>query len=204
MDALAKALEVTVEELRGAKLPAPQEGASLAGTAAGYAGASAELNQLADIGRAVLRVVEERQMLTEKRLVKVEREGRYFPIVNRVPADDVRERATQIEDRIKLDPFFWEDATDPRVYIVSGDCMALSGILNDDHVVIDAAKVQPRNGQVVLAQLNNALTLKRFYRTPEGIELRPNAPGYDTIVVKPGDELVIVGCLHQVVPTGAR
>lgn len=182
----------------------PQDGASLSATGAGYASGSAELNQLADIGRAVLRIVEERQMLTEKRLEKVERAGRYFPVINRVPADDVRERDTQIEDRIKLDPFFWEDATDPRVYIVSGDCMVMSGILDGDHVVIDAAETQPRNGQVVLAQLNNALTLKRFYRSAEGIELRPNAPGYDTIVVKPGDELVIVGCLHKVVPTGAR
>lgn len=207
MEQLAQALGITVEELRGTKHPISQiveQGAELSATGAGHATGSAELNQLADIGRAVLRIVEERQMLTEKRLVKVERAGRYFAIINRVPADDARERDSQIEDRIKLDPFFWEDATDPRVYIVGGDCMVMSGILNDDHVVIDAAEVQPRNGQVVLAQLNNALTLKRFYRTAEGIELRPNAPGYDTIVVKPGDELVIVGCLHTVVPTGAR
>lgn len=156
------------------------------------------------LGRAVLRIVEERQMLTEKRLVKVEEEKRTFWIVNRVPADDVRERATQIEDTIDLAAFFWEGAGDPRVYIVSGECMVMSGILNDDHVVIDAAETDPRNGQVVLAQLNNALTLKRFFRTPQGIELRPNAPGYDTIVVKRADELVIVGCLHKVVPTGAR
>lgn len=208
LEKLQPALKRPIKEImRAAGYP---EGAELSATGAGQSTGSAdltvsaELNQLADIGRAVLRIVEERQMLTEKRLEKVERAGRYFPVINRVPADDVRERDTQIEDRIKLDPFFWEDATDPRVYIVSGDCMVMSGIIDGDHVVIDAAETQPRNGQVVLAQLNNALTLKRFYRTAEGIELRPNAPGYDTIAVKPGDELVIVGCLHKVVPTGAR
>lgn len=187
-----------------AGMPIHESDMSLSAPGAAQADAAADLNQLAEIGRAVLRIVEERQMLTEKRLERLVTRPRIFPIINLVPADDARERASQIENNIALDPFFWQHATDPRVYIVSGDCMALSGILNDDHVVIDAAELQPRNGQVVLAELNNALTLKRFYRTPEGIELRPNAPGYDTIAVKPGDELVIVGCLHKVVPTGAR
>lgn len=156
------------------------------------------------LGRAVMRIVEERQLLTEKRLQRVESEPRIFPIINRVPADDARERASQIEDSIALDPFFWQGATDPHVYAVSGDCMALSGILDGDHVVIDAAKTEPTDGQIVLAQLNNALTLKRFCRVGRGIELRPNAPGYSAIVVQPSDELIIVGCLHKVVPTGER
>lgn len=156
------------------------------------------------LGRAVLKIVEERQMLAEKRLVPLASEVRVFPIVNRVPADDARVRDTQLEDTIGLEPFFWRGAGDPRVYAVSGDCMALSGILNGDHVVIDAALIEPTDGRVVLAQLNGALTLKRFYRAGQRIELRPNAPGYETIVVQPGDELIIVGCLHQVVPTGAR
>jgi SOS-response transcriptional repressor LexA/DNA-binding transcriptional regulator YiaG len=156
------------------------------------------------LGRAVLKLVEERQMLTEKRLVPLESNVRIFPIINRVPADDARVRDTQIEDNIGLEPFFWRGASDPRVYVISGDCMALSGILDGDHVVIDTALRDPTEGKVVLAEINGALTLKRFFRVGDRVELRPNAPGYDTIYVKPSDELIIVGCLHQVVPTGAR
>lgn len=59
--------------------------------------------------------------------------------------------------------------------------------------------VPPRGGW-----RNGRLTLKRFYRVPGGVELRPEAPGYDMIVVKPREDLVICGVLHKVYDSGER
>jgi SOS-response transcriptional repressor LexA len=161
-------------------------------------------SEAAEIGRAVLRIVQEQQTVTRRPWRPGGSGSRRFPIINTVPASDATVRDSQLEDEIDIPDAFWVGATDPQVYRVTGECMALSGIISGDTIIIDAAKTEPREGQTVLAQVNGGLTLKRFYRAAGGVELRPNAPGYESIFVRPSEELIICGCLHMVFPTGER
>ena len=45
-----------------------------------------------------------------------------------------------------------------------------------------------KNGQIVVARLGDEVTVKRFRRTRTGIELIPENPDFETIVVHPGQE----------------
>jgi repressor LexA len=52
---------------------------------------------------------------------------------------------------------------------------------------------EPTNGQIVIAVLDDAATIKRFYKTKNGIELRPENPDYKSIYIKkdyPGLKIV--------------
>lgn len=161
-------------------------------------------NEAEALGRAVLKLVQEHQNVTRQPWRAGGAGFRTFPIINTVPADDASVRDSQLEDEIDIPDTFWIGASNPQVYRVSGGCMVMSGIVNGDTVIIDADKKEPSEGQVVLAQVNGGLTLKRFFRVSNHVELRPNAPGYETIVVTASDELIIVGCFHRVYDTGKR
>ena len=55
-----------------------------------------------------------------------------------------------------------------------------------------------KNGDTVVALLNNEATLKRYYLGDKGIELHPQNPDFDIIHVKQGDEFQINGILLAV------
>jgi len=163
-----------------------------------------ETAALAEIGRAVMRLVQEQQNVRPQGWRSGGGGSRRFPIINTVPASDATVRDSQLEEEIDIPDAFWLGAGDPQVYRVTGDCMTGARIFSGNTIIIDAAKTEPRDGQIVVAQINGGLTLKRLYRTASGVELRPDAPGYDTIVVKPSEELTICGVLHKVYDGGER
>jgi repressor LexA len=66
------------------------------------------------------------------------------------------------------------------------------GILDGDLLAVKAMK-DAKNGQIVVARLGEDVTVKRFVRTPQHIELRAENPDYRTIVVEPGDPFDIEG-----------
>ena len=50
-----------------------------------------------------------------------------------------------------------------------------------------------KNGQIVVARLGDEVTVKRFMRNKNLIELHPENPDYQTIVVEPGEPFEIEG-----------
>jgi repressor LexA len=52
---------------------------------------------------------------------------------------------------------------------------------------------EAKNGQIVVARLGDEVTVKRFMRHDKLIELRPENPDYQTIVVEPGEAFEIEG-----------
>jgi repressor LexA len=50
-----------------------------------------------------------------------------------------------------------------------------------------------KNGQIVVARLGDDVTVKRFMRHPDRIELRAENPDFKTIVVEPGEPFEIEG-----------
>ncbi len=65
---------------------------------------------------------------------------------------------------------------------VRGMSMRDAGILDGDLLAVQKAS-DAKNGQIVVARLGDEVTVKRFRRTRTGIELIPENPDYETLLV---------------------
>jgi repressor LexA len=68
---------------------------------------------------------------------------------------------------------------------VRGMSMRDAGIIDGDLLAVQSAS-EARNGQIVVARLGDEVTVKRFRRTAEAVELRPENPDFEPIVVPLG------------------
>jgi repressor LexA len=69
---------------------------------------------------------------------------------------------------------------------VRGMSMRDAGIMDGDLLAVQKAK-DAKNGQIVVARLGDEVTVKRFKRTRTTIELHPENPDFQAIVVPFGD-----------------
>jgi len=75
---------------------------------------------------------------------------------------------------------------------VRGMSMRDAGIMDGDLLAVRSTK-EVKNGQIVVARIGDEVTVKRFKRTKDNIELHPENPDYPTIVVEPGEVFEIEG-----------
>ncbi len=75
---------------------------------------------------------------------------------------------------------------------VRGMSMRDAGIMDGDLLAVRSTK-DAKNGQIVVARLGDEVTVKRFRRNKDQIELHPENPDYPTIVVEPGEPFEIEG-----------
>lgn len=68
---------------------------------------------------------------------------------------------------------------------VRGMSMRDAGIIDGDLLAVQRA-TEARNGQIVVARLGDEVTVKRFRRTHNSIELIPENPDFQTLVVPTG------------------
>ena len=88
------------------------------------------------------------------------------------------------------------DGANSYVLRVKGRSMIEDGILDGDYVVIER-NPSPKNGEVVVALLDNAFaTLKRFYRESNRIRLQPANSSMDPIYVQ---DCIIQGVVRAVI-----
>jgi repressor LexA len=81
---------------------------------------------------------------------------------------------------------------------VRGDSMKGDGILDGDFLVIEANQTA-QNGEIVVALIDEEnATLKRFFRSPEGIRLEPSNEAYRPIYITDPERLRIQGILRGV------
>lgn len=78
---------------------------------------------------------------------------------------------------------------------VRGDSMIKCGILNDDIVVVRQTK-EARNGEIVVALVEDSATVKRFYKENGHFRLQPENDAYEPIIV---DSVDILGKVISVV-----
>jgi repressor LexA len=69
---------------------------------------------------------------------------------------------------------------------VRGMSMRDAGIMDGDLLAVQKT-VDAKNGQIVVARLGDEVTVKRFKRGKHGIELLPENPDFEPIVVADGD-----------------
>ncbi len=81
---------------------------------------------------------------------------------------------------------------------VKGESMKDDGILPNDLVIIRKQETA-RNGQTVVALLNNEATIKKYYRRENQIELRPANSTMASILVRSHDEFHLEGILIGVI-----
>ncbi|MEP7280512.1 MAG: transcriptional repressor LexA [Rubrivivax sp.] len=75
---------------------------------------------------------------------------------------------------------------------VRGMSMRDAGIVDGDLLAVQKAS-DAKNGQIVVARIDDEVTVKRLRRTRAGIELLPENPDFDVIVVPPGADFALEG-----------
>jgi len=124
-----------------------------------------------------------------------------LPVIGRVAAGSPMLAEQHIEAHYKIDDGLFK----PRAHYflrVRGLSMRDAGILDGDLLAVHKTQ-EVRTGQVVVARLNDEVTVKRLKRRSGQIQLMPENPDFTPIDVDPrSDRLVIEGLGVGVVRNG--
>ena len=104
-----------------------------------------------------------------------------LPLVGRVAAGTPILAAEHIEQTYAVEASMFKARPD-FLLKVRGLSMRDIGIMDGDLLAVQKAK-DAKNGQIVVARIGEEVTVKRFKRTPTGVELSPENPDFKTIVV---------------------
>jgi len=104
------------------------------------------------------------------------------PIVGKVTAGQPILAVENIEDTFPLPLDF---VRNDNVFILSvrGDSMIEAGILDGDYILVRQQNTA-RNGEIVVALLEDEATVKTFYKEKDHIRLQPENPHLEPIIVK--------------------
>lgn len=113
------------------------------------------------------------------------------PLVGRVAAGYPMLAAENIEKEISVDPNLFEQKPD-YLLKVKGLSMRDVGILDGDLLAIKKTS-DARNGQIIVARIDDEVTVKRLNKKGHHIELLPENPDFDPIVIQPGQDFSVEG-----------
>lgn len=113
------------------------------------------------------------------RVIKPQDSG--LPVVGRVAAGEPILAQEHIEEYCELPPDFFKPAAD-FLLEVQGDSMKKIGILNGDYIAVHKTK-NARNGDIIVARVENEVTVKRFEKQRNRIVLHPENDAYTPIEV---------------------
>ncbi len=114
-----------------------------------------------------------------------------LPLVGRVAAGSPILAQEHIDQTYHVESSLFERKPD-YLLRVRGMSMRDAGIMDGDLLAVAATR-EARNGQIVVARLGDEVTVKRFRRQGDCIELLPENPDFSPIVVQPGEPLEIEG-----------
>jgi repressor LexA len=106
-----------------------------------------------------------------------------LPLVGRVAAGSPILAQEHVELTYAVEPSLFTRKPD-YLLRVRGMSMKDIGILDGDLLAVARAR-EARNGQIVVARIGDEVTVKRFQRTPQGIQLLPENPDFEPILVSP-------------------
>lgn len=109
-----------------------------------------------------------------------------LPLVGRVAAGHPILAQEHVDQTLSVEPGLFVQRPD-YLLRVRGMSMRDAGILDGDLLAVQQAR-EARNGQIVVARLGDEVTVKRFRRSPLGVELLPENPDFQPIVVGPERE----------------
>jgi len=121
-----------------------------------------------------------------------------IPVIGRVAAGLPITAIENLESSLIIDPSFLKKAEDAFALRVKGDSMINAGI-NDKDLVIVSPYEQAKNGDIVVAMLNDEATVKKFELVNNKIRLIPENNAYQPIEVNSYDDFKLVGKVKGVV-----
>jgi len=102
----------------------------------------------------------------------------------------------ELADAMSLDEYLVERPEATFLLTVSGDSMIEAGIQPGDLLLVEKGRT-PRNGDIVVAQVDDEWTLKYFRRDRDGVQLEPANRAYAPI--RPQRSLVVGGVVRAVI-----
>lgn len=111
-----------------------------------------------------------------------------LPVVGRVAAGEPILAEQNIENTLTLPTELVGDAAS-FILSVRGDSMIEAGINDGDYVVVKERQVA-RNGEIIVALIEDGATVKRFYKERDHIRLQPENSSMEPIIVR---DCAIVG-----------
>lgn len=120
--------------------------------------------------------------------------------VGRVPAGFPSPSQDYSDTQIDLTEMLIRDELATFIVRVSGDSMEGAGIFDGDELIVDRS-IEPQDGHIVVAVLDNEMTVKRLHVTPTGVILQAENADYPDVSVPELSDLLIWGvvttCLHH-------
>lgn len=157
------------------------------GKALGYAGDSSVQHHIGALIRKGY-LTKERYLSTG---LEIKNTSNHLPILGKVAAGrpiDYKSHNEQIEV-----PIFMRKGTGNHFVLeISGDSMINEGILDSDYVIVREQQTA-NNGDIVVAEIDNEATIKRFFKKRSQIELHSANEKYKPIIIREDDEFKIAG-----------
>jgi len=119
-----------------------------------------------------------------------------IPLVGYVQAGFPSPAEEELVDTVSLDEYLIDKPEASFLLKVSGDSMIEAGIFEGDLVIVERG-IRPKNGDIVLACVDNEWTLKYLRRADKEYELVPANPKYP--VIHPEGELSLGGVIKAVI-----
>lgn len=117
-------------------------------------------------------------------------------ILGRIKAGFPNTTEEEILETISLDEFLINNPQGTFMLKVTGDSMINAGIMPGDYVLVDRSLI-PKNGQIVIAQIDDEWTMKYFEKKGDKVFLRPANKKYP--LISPKKELIIGGVVIGVI-----
>ena len=114
-----------------------------------------------------------------------------LPLVGRVAAGSPILAEEHIEQNYVFESALFEQRPD-YLLTVRGMSMRDVGIMDGELLAVKQAR-EAKNGQIVVARLGEEVTVKRFHRNENLIELLSENPDFKPIVVQPGEPFELEG-----------
>ncbi len=114
-----------------------------------------------------------------------------LPVIGRVSAGQPILAEAHVERHVRVDTTWFRPHAD-YLLRVKGASMRDAGILDGDLIAVHRTP-EARNGQIVVARIDDEVTIKRLQRSGRRVELLPENPAFAPIEVDPKTSFAIEG-----------
>lgn len=95
-------------------------------------------------------------------------------------------------EQVSLDSYLISNPASTVLFRVRGESMTGAGIFDGDLLIVDRS-IEPVHGQVVVAAINNDMTVKRLYKKAGEVKLQAANPQFQDITFFESDEMSVWG-----------
>jgi len=121
-----------------------------------------------------------------------------IPIVGRVAAGTPILAIENIEGSLVIDPSFLKKSGEHFALKVRGDSMIEAGIFDGDFVIVSSRK-EALNGEIIVAMVNDEVTVKTYENKSNRINLIPQNKNYSPIQIDRNSDFSILGKVSGVI-----